>query len=205
MTRILTIDPGGNTGIALGYFDAITPYQLLERWQVHGGVEGFIQWWRGEGLKAHLTSEHIVVESFRLREENDFAADLTPVMIEGALKALLILDRSWHPPIVFQPPSDKGRLIGYSKEAQVMAGTRGKTRRQRERFDFLERFGLFKAGTENDDSNDAITHALVWLRKSKHAPTQNAFWPPRPRPEILLYNSDISPDLRLASAEYPGF
>ena len=176
MTGLLTIDPGVNSGIALGWYDLVTPYRVVERWQVHDGLSGFIEWW--EATFRELWINEIVCESFSLREENKFAPDVTPLRIEGALEALLSVHKShsgWRPSLTYQPPSAKGGLTGYSPKAQ--AGT--KAMRQRERFDFLDRFGMFKPGTENDDTHDAITHALVSLKRRKHAPTLRAFWPPR--------------------------
>lgn len=170
MTYLLSIDPGLNTGAALGFYDAVTPYRLLERYQIHDGVPGFVNWWE----KNDIAADEIVCEKFILAEENDFDADLTPVQVEGAL---MTLTRHYPVPIWWQDRTAKGGLIGYTKEQKV--GTLAL--RQRARFDFLERFGMFVAGTENDDSNDAITHALVNLRRRKHYPTMMAFWPPRVR------------------------
>lgn len=168
MSLILSIDPGLNTGVALAYFDDVTPYTLRERWQVHGGPVGLDRWLDAGGFQG---ADVLVVEKFILAR-NDFAADLTPVQDEGVIMAAA--DRA-RLPILWQPRSDKGRLTGYSEKAK--AGT--KTQRQRERFDFLERFGMYAAGTENDDSNDAITHGLVYLKRIEHLPTLRHFWPPR--------------------------
>lgn len=164
MTYLLSIDPGGNTGIALGFYDATTPYRLVERWQVHGGLEGFKHWW----LHSRPHFDEIIVEKFILSADNEFDADLTPVYIEGALSVLLDMAGK---AAAWQPRTEKSLLTGYPKGAQT------KAQKQRVRFDFLERFGLFKAGTENDDSNDAITHALVYLKKRMHEPTRSVFWP----------------------------
>lgn len=169
MTRLLSIDPGKNTGVALGYYDATTPYTLMQRWQVHGGVDGFVAWW--EATVPSLEADELVVEKFNLAD-NDFAAGLQPVEVEGALA---VLARRY--PKIWQPNTAKSGLIGYSEKAKN--GT--KAMRQRERFDFLERFGLFAAGTENDDSNDAITHGLVSLKSRGHMPTIKHFWPRRGR------------------------
>ena len=173
MTYLLSVDPGGNSGIALGYYDAITPYRLLERWQVHGGADGFRAWW----YEGHVEQvDEIVCELFILDPGNQFTADLTPKLIEGAIPVLL----DWYEhrfgrriPVTWQPRTDKAALTGYPKEAKT------KAQRQRVRFDFLDRFGLFKPGTENDDSNDAITHALVYLKRRLHMPSILAMWPPR--------------------------
>lgn len=166
MTRLLTIDPGKNTGIALGFYDAITPYRLIERWQVHEGTHGFIHWWDEDRPEY----DELVVEKFILDSKNEFSADLTPVEIEGALKALIANDEVQP---VFQLRSAKGDLTPYPPEAKT------KAQRQRVRFNFLDRFGFFKKGADNDDSNDAICHGLIYLKRRKHMPSLLAFWPPR--------------------------
>jgi hypothetical protein len=177
MTTMLSIDPGKNTGIALGYYDAISPYQLIARWQVHNGVEGFIEWWRREQPHHLMGVDEIVLEIFVLAD-NDFKADVTPLRIEGAIAAL----NTTGIPIIEQDRTAKGSLTGYPPEAKT------KAQRQRVRFDFLKEHGLFVAGTENDDSNDAITHSLVSLKRRHHAPTIKKFWPPTTnRPVVALH------------------
>src|SRR3954465_9609524 len=140
MTYLLTIDPGKNTGISLGFYDDETPWTLVERWQGHGSLDGFKRWWREGHWKR---ADKLVVEKFILSGENEFTADLTPKEIEGALS--VFLDDS-HLTAIWQPRSDKSRLTGYPKSAVT------KAQRQRVRFDFLDRFGLFAAGSDNDDS-----------------------------------------------------
>lgn len=176
MTRILSIDPGKNTGIALGSYSDESPYELLQRWQVHGGVEGFKAWWAGSP-----SYDVLVVEKFVLSGENDFAADLTPKEIEGAL-CMALTPLEWHH-VVWQPRTDKARLIGYPKTADT------KAKRQRVRFNFLKKHGLFAPGTENDDSNDAITHALVHLKVIMHRPTLMTYWPPRRSLDLIGQSS----------------
>jgi hypothetical protein len=108
---LLSLDPGRNSGAALGYYDDIEPYTLVDRWQIHGGVDGFKRWWR----EGHWRSaDYLVVEKFILASDNEFTADLTPVHIEGALSVLL--DDSHLRPI-WQPRTDKSRLVGYPKSA----------------------------------------------------------------------------------------
>lgn len=171
MTRVLSADPGKNSGLALGYFDAITPYRLISRWQVHEGLTGFLDW---AAYQAPQFDE-IVCEKFILDPKNQFTADLTPVEIEGALRTLQSIDQRFDVPIMWQPRTDKAALTGYPDSAKT------KAQRQRVRFDFLDRFGLFARGTENDDSNDAICHALISLKRRLHEPTLHAFWPERRR------------------------
>lgn len=173
MTHLLSIDPGGNTGVALGFYDALTPYRLLQRWQVHGGLEGFAHWWESTVIEW----DELVVERFILDPNNQFTADLTPKEIEGYLRGEMGPDD--YALIIWQPRTDKAALTGYPASANT------KAKRQRVRFDFLKRFGMFKPGTENDDSNDAIVHAIVSLKKRRHYPTMMAFWPP-PNPAFPL-------------------
>ncbi|MDF2506277.1 MAG: hypothetical protein K0Q52_136 [Microbacterium sp.] len=167
MTLILGVDPGGNTGVALAYYDATTPVQILDRWQVHNGVEGFIDWL--ESGVCEIPDE-IVYEKFLYDEEAD-GADFVGIPIEGVLAWWA---RKIGARLIVQTRFSKGELVGYPPAAKT------KAQRQRVRFDFLERHGMFKAGTENDDSNDAITHIVVSLRKRRHVPTMKRFWPPRP-------------------------
>jgi len=168
--KIVSIDPGLNTGAAVGYCDAITPYRLLERFQIHAGEEGFSNW-IAEG---HLAdADVIVVEKFILAN-NEFVADTIPLILEGMLIGAQLFGDGVvaDVPIIWQPRTDKSVLTGYPAAAKT------KAQKQRVRFDFLDRFGMFKAGTENDDSNDAITHALIWAKRAKHYPSLIAFWPP---------------------------
>lgn len=172
MTWLLSIDPGLNTGIALGFYDATTPYQLHKRWQVHRGTDGFIDWMQREMDRIPL--DEIVYEKFVLRSSPDDpeVPNIEGVPIEGLI-ALMARERDAK--LIAQTRAAKGDLIGYSPAAT------SKAQRQRERFDFLDRFGMFKPGTEFDDSNDAITHALVSLKSRRHIPTVRMMFPPRER------------------------
>lgn len=174
MTYLLSIDPGLNSGAALGYYDATSPYRVVGRWQVHGGLPGFLAWWEREHIGERF--DEIVVEKFILDPTNQFSADLTPVQIEGAIIAKLFpRDNA----IAWQPRTDKSALTGYPPTAIT------KTQRQRARFDFLDRFGMFESGTGNDDSNDAVTHGLVYLKRRRHLPTLRAFWPEQARSVLI--------------------
>ena len=44
MTHILSFDPGKSSGVALGYFDDETPYQLVSAWQFMDGPRGLCNW-----------------------------------------------------------------------------------------------------------------------------------------------------------------
>ncbi|MBT2484841.1 MULTISPECIES: hypothetical protein [unclassified Microbacterium] len=164
MTFQLSADPGKNTGISLGYYDATTPYQLLQRWQVHHGLEGFLRWLDAVVDELEHVDE-IIVERFIANHDED--GDLSGVPIEGAIA---LWARQIGAVVIWQTRFDKGALTGYPDDAVT------KAQRQRVRFDWLAEHGFAKAGTENDDTNDAITHGIVSLRKRKHMPTIRAFW-----------------------------
>lgn len=164
MTYILSVDPGLNTGISLGYYDATTPYQLLKRWQVHHALGGFILWLEASEYELQDVDE-IVVERYIANHDED--GDISGVPIEGAIA---LWARQHGAAVIWQTRFDKGALTGYPDDAIT------KAQRQRIRFDFLAEHGLGKAGTENDDTNDTIGHALVSLKKRRHAPTMARYW-----------------------------
>lgn len=167
MTYLLSADPGKNSGLAMGYYDSLTPYRLLERWQVHGGLEGFLDWVR----TTDAMWDEMVVERFDLAN-NDFVADITPKAIEGSIVTLREYDPRFDCPIIWQTRQDKASLIGYPPEADTP------DKRQRLRSKFLDRFGMFTPGEDNQDSMDAIVHSIVSLKRRKHAATLLAYFPP---------------------------
>lgn len=164
MTLQLSVDPGLNTGITLGFYDAVTPYRIIRRWQVHHGLEGFLRWLDGSLHDLDAVDE-IVVERFISNPEE--IADLSGVPIEGAIA---LWARQIGAVVIWNSRFHKGVLTGYPDEAIT------KAQRQRVRFDWLTERGLARPGTENDDSNDATTHALVSLKARGHQPTIRAYW-----------------------------
>lgn len=164
MTYLLSFDAGLNTGIALMHYSPTEPVTLVARWQVHNGLDGFLDWAEREwhpGL-----ADEVVVEKF-VFDPSAKAADLAGVPIEGVIAVYARRDGA---PIIWHTRADKSGLIGYPESAAT------KAQRQRVRFDFLERIGMFAAGTENDDSNDAIVHGLVSLKRRRHLPTIRAYF-----------------------------
>lgn len=84
MSAILSLDPGGTTGVAL--FEVTEDdAELIWVKQIEGGLQGFLNfhWDVLEGMNIDM----IVCESFTLRE-GIYGADLSPVSIIGALEAL---------------------------------------------------------------------------------------------------------------------
>lgn len=92
------------------------------------------------------TFDFIVCESFTLRE-GIFGADLSPVYIIGALEALYPVV-----PIIYQEP--KIKPLCDDKR--------------------LQKLGLHKPGKPH--RNDAVRHAIIYLRNNKHMPTLEAGW-----------------------------
>lgn len=88
----------------------------------------------------------IICESFTLRE-GIYGADLSPVYIIGALEALYPTIE-----IVYQEPKLKPLCDD----------------------DRLKRLGLHEPGKPH--RNDAIRHAVIYLRNNKHMPTLFAGW-----------------------------
>lgn len=156
---LLSLDPGKQTGIAAGVYGDNQPYMLLEVWQLSDGVTGFINWWNTTGKHLIRTYEwsflqptQIVSEKFILRS-NAFVADTEPLLIEGALQAL------WSLPVTWQQRSDKSLVTDQT----------------------LRDNGLWHTGKQVQwkdarDTNDAIIHALAYLKKNKHIPTLQKYW-----------------------------
>lgn len=95
--RILSLDPGGTTGVAVFETDAINPPQLVLAEQVQDGLQGFIAWAK---QNSNLDVDLVVCESFTLRIGVKFP-DLSPVYIIGALEAIFSGE------IVYQAPLQK--------------------------------------------------------------------------------------------------
>jgi hypothetical protein len=85
MSSILGIDPGKATGWSVWEYTDATAPQHIDHGIIEGGVEGFIQWWRGASFKFDL--DKVVCESFRL-DGRTARPDITPLRIEGALAVL---------------------------------------------------------------------------------------------------------------------
>jgi hypothetical protein len=83
MPRILSLDPGGTTGIANIYY-ANNAVKLFSVKQVPGGLEGFLEWVSEQKLSSF---DVVVCEDFSLRT-GIHSPDLSPVYIIGALSAL---------------------------------------------------------------------------------------------------------------------
>lgn len=159
LTTLVSIDPGKATGIAIGVFGDDHPYELLETHLVPNGIGGVIHWFDEVFAFTNpdiLNNELLFVsEQFVARSNNKFVADTEPLLIEGALTAII------RDEIVWQLRTDKALVDDR----------------------ILKTNGLWQTGKTHEwvdgrDVNDAIIHALAYLKKAKHIPTLNKYWKP---------------------------
>lgn len=99
MQRLLCLDPGGTTGVAIIEYEKDTEPKVVKTFQVAGSLKGFLdfQWDELESW----AFDKIICESFTLRE-GVYGADLSPTYIIGALEALYPLHE-----IIYQEPHRK--------------------------------------------------------------------------------------------------
>lgn len=148
MITLLSIDPGKATGWALGKFTPSAPYRLVSAGITHDGLQGFLDW-----FKLPHGDDVIVCEKFILRN-NGFVPDTTPLLIEGALSALVGINR-----VNWQLRSQKSIVPDA----------------------LLKNHGLWLTGRDVGhedarDAMDAIIHALAWLARQKHRPTLEKYF-----------------------------
>jgi hypothetical protein len=143
MTRVLAIDPGAKTGIAIvDTENLLNPHLLI----VPGGLDIFQLWWRFEkGLK--LQFDVLVVESFELEEGSHGIDYESPLAIIHWLESLNI-------PIVFQRRMQRG------KDKLITPAV-------------LKRAGLYPKRGELKEGHQvaALQHALAFLVRQRHLPT----------------------------------
>lgn len=106
MTRLLSLDPGGTTGVAYSEYSD-DGYELLWHKQVSGSLKGFLDF-HWDQLE-DIWIDKIVCESFTLRE-GVHGADLSPVYIIGALEALYPTTEIIYQEPKLKPLCDDARL-----------------------------------------------------------------------------------------------
>lgn len=156
MTKILSVDPGLATGIALGYYSDEDPYQLIWVDTLHDGVTGvaFNHW--NNALFTQENADRVILENYIVRP--GLLGDPVALEVIGFIKGVSAL------PITMRLPSDKGKA-GFMDSV-------------------LKKHGLWRTGkqvnhTDGRDANDAIIHALTWLIfKEKHQPTIDKYMTP---------------------------
>ena len=119
MATLISLDPGGTTGVAVFYFDEFS-VELVRTLQVKGDLKGFLVWAESAQLPEY---DVIVCEDFVLRP-GVHGANIIPAYIIGALQAKMGHDY----PIVLQKPSQKRlcpddvlKRMGYYKVASPHA------------------------------------------------------------------------------------
>jgi hypothetical protein len=168
LTALLTLDPGGSSGIALGTYSATEPYRRVASWQPRGGVLGFVQWWHTERPQY----DEIVCEKFTVYQALKHDATQS-LLIEGWLVGEGIMPA--FPAPGWQEPS----------EMYFMAqSTDPLTLKKKKAQDWLKRYGLWATGkqyshSDGADVNSATLHAIVALRRSNHLPTMKTYFAPR--------------------------
>jgi hypothetical protein len=107
LSAILSLDPGGTTGVALFEVTDIDEPELVWVKQIGGGLKGFLDfhWDQLEDMNI----DKIVCESFTLRE-GIYGADLSPVYIIGALEALYPTTELIYQEPKLKPLCDNDRL-----------------------------------------------------------------------------------------------
>lgn len=138
---LLCVDPGGSgrghTGIVVLDY---TPnsLSLTDSWAVPNGLDGFVEWSFNYDWS---NPTHVVVEHFVNR--NVKGADLTPVLIEGAVRIEL---KRYKLDSTLQPAAGKNAMIPDT---------------------ILKHFGLYTfRGDHHHDRREAARHGLLWLRNS---------------------------------------
>lgn len=105
MPLMLSLDPGGTTGVSIIGYDTDSVY-VVRTEQVLNGLEGFVHWVKEVSLSQF---DEIVCESFTLRP-GVHGADITPAYVIGALEAIVHGERK----VIYQQPSQK-KLCGDDK------------------------------------------------------------------------------------------
>lgn len=159
---MLSIDPGESIGIALGIFSDTQAYELVETWQPRGGAQGFLDWWNSPALYDAMgdwgENDVRVSERFILRSspKDGRVPNVEPVRIEGVMLALGLdvhyQDRWMKSSVEDQVLKDSG--LWHSNEVG------------------RKKFGH----TDARDVNDALIHALAFLKSRRHLPTLRHFW-----------------------------
>lgn len=185
---LISIDAGMSTGLIVGTYSDVTPFELTHAFQIEGGVEGFLnnvvwdkdvlgnpQLWVAKVSQDDLwptceTDEvEVIAEKFNARGGANAGfsyrtKDLEPLRVEGAMLALG-LNPHW-----VSPPQ------------QYFAGGDGKAKKKQAQHRWLKENGLYvtgkMVGCDNaDDVRSAIAHAVAYLVRQKHRPTIEHYFP----------------------------
>lgn len=146
--QLLSIDPGRATGFALGHYDDETAWTLDNVWVTQDGIKGFAEWYWEQGFAPY----EVVMETFVLRD-NGFLASLDGVEIIGFAKGCGMVDR-------WQPRTAKSFSRTDPKAADKLLKVHG-----------LWHTGKQVGHKDGRDVNDAIIHALAYMKHINHRPS----------------------------------
>lgn len=149
MTTLLSLDPGGTTGVSLWRYTDTTPLEHLQHCMVPHGEDGFIAWARTLDLSQ---IDEVVSESFVL-DGRARIVDITPKGIETAIKMIF---GKW----------GAGLPVTWQRNTMKSAAPD----------EFLKAHGLWWKGAGHD--RDTARHAIAYMRGKRHMPTIHHFWPP---------------------------
>lgn len=159
MTRVLAIDAGESTGMAVVDFTETGP-ELVSLSQFIAGTTGTMRWLAG--IIETYEVETVVAEQFNLRPGNKFLADLSTVYRNGALEYMLAVDFAMAP--VWQTPAQAKGLV--SDKVLKRLG------------DEFWPTGRTVGQKDADDARDALRHAIYYaVTTLKHRPTIELGWP----------------------------
>lgn len=154
MTNLIAVDPGAASGIVTAFYDEVTPLTFHGQYVTHDGVDGFSAWFHEHSLGERVEWDEWVCESFVLRANNKFVADLRPVEIIGFLKGTLGSEfvtwqqRTLKALVPDQVLKDSGEWVT----------------------------GKMVGHTDGRDVNDAKIHALAYMMRKHHVPTLRKYF-----------------------------
>lgn len=143
---LLALDPGGTSGAARFLVSDDKPLLLVKAEQWPGGVDGAVAQLLGCAENVDL----LVSESFVLDNRTP-NPDVTPLRIEGAMRALALQG------LLPNPVMQRNTAKAHAPDA------------------LLKRVGLWQKGQPH--ANDAIRHAIAFAKMRGHRPTIEWLWP----------------------------
>ena len=148
---LLCIDPGGkggDTGIVMIEYGDNMPARAFFSRVVSNGFEGFIDDRTFSFAGYH--PDHVVCETFVNR--NIPGADLTPILIEGAVRWIF----SYPGKLTLSPAAGKNSMVTD---------------------EVLKKMDMWFPGDHHHDRREAARHGLIWLKNvKKHRPTLEAMY-----------------------------
>lgn len=155
MKHVLGCDPGGKTtGVVLLAVPEDDPAYLEDSWALKGSIEAFKSWWDNDlpwWVDGELT---VVCETFDQR--NIAGVDLSPLRLEGAIRALCLVDE-----VPFVGSSASGKDTAVPNAA-------------------LKRLGYDEKAWRSDhhqDRREGFRHAVRYLKNMRHRPTMEKAFP----------------------------